>query len=182
MSYFKAVLIVLSIVLLQSCAHNKTYNYADYKQSFNTGMSFYSQYELVYLATAENGKEKLIVTPFLADSNQYLPGKIVKLHLGLKIINPSEEKFVIWKDYQFTGIDSDEYLQTSKLVHMSQGLPEEFISIDLPYMTNIHSKVSFSIEVISEKGVLYKSSRALYKIKGVQTKLQGEYDYEKSVR
>jgi len=140
-------------------------SYAEYRQEIN-GMSFYTQYEILYVATTPKGK-RLVVSPFLADSNEYLPNNIVKLHLGLQTINPTEEVFNIWLDWKVLDYyNGDVILQKSKLVHMSQGLPEEFISIDLPYKTNIHSKIEILVEVISNGRVRYAST-AKYKIKEV---------------
>ncbi len=161
----KAVLLVLVSLLITNCATHKAYNYADFHSSLQSGMTFYTQYEILYKANTKDG-DKLVVAPFLADSNNYLPGKVIKLHLGLIVNNPSREKFVIWIDYQFLGIDDGKVFKRSKLAYKAQGLPEEFISIDMPFDTNMHSKVKFAAEVVSNGVVLYKSTEALYKIKG----------------
>ena len=170
--YRYSVLIIMLLLLFCGCAtYDKSYSYADYQRSFVNDMVFYSQYEIIYKQQTKDGY-KLVVAPFLADSNNYLPNEVVKLHLGLSVINPNREKFVIWVDYQFVGIDdNDEFVRKTKLVHKSeQGLPEEFISIDMPYHTNVHSQIHFKIEVFNSKGMLYKSTEALYKIKGVEIK------------
>lgn len=158
--------VLIFLLLFCGCAHNKSYDYAEYYKSLQSDMSFYSQYEIIYKEDTKKGN--VIVSPFLADSNNYLPNQIIKLQFGLKVINPNREKFVVWIDYQFVEIDTnDELIRKSKLVHMSQELPEEFISINMPYLTNIHSQIRFSVIVIgSNKGnVLYKSTEALYRVK-----------------
>ena len=155
--------VLFIILLLCSCSTNKSYDYAEFSRSLTNDMTFYSQYEIVYKVDSKKG-EIVIVSPFLSDSNKYLPEKIIKLHLGLQVTNPNLYKFVIWMDYQFGEIGENDVLRKTKLVHMSQELPEEFISIDLPYDTNIHSQIKLTVSVISNGRVLYKSSEALYKV------------------
>ena len=164
MSYrIYSVLIIM--LLLLGCATGKSYDYAEYHRSFTSDMSFYSQYEIIYKADTKKGN--LVVAPFLANSNNYLPNQVIKLQFGLNVINPNREKFVVWVDYAFVEVDTnDELVRKSKLVYKSQALPEEFISIDMPYVTNIHSQISFSIVILGRNGVIYKSTEALYKTKG----------------
>jgi len=143
------------------CATHKAYNYAEYKSSLLSNMTFYSQYEIAYKI-----KDTVIASPFFSDSNEYLPNNVIKLHLGLLVRNPNLQKFDIWVDSIFTGIDTDDYIQTSKLVYSSQGLPEEFISIDLPTHKD-NSQVEVYVSVVSNYQVLYESTKAMYRIKGV---------------
>lgn len=162
---FRYTVLIILILLFCGCASNNAYDYADYSRSFETEMTFYSQYEIIYKAKT-NRKEKLVVAPFLSDSNQYLPEEIVKLHFGLIVVNPKREKFTIWMDYSFNGIGNDEFkIKKSKIVAKSQSLPEEFISIDLPHVTNTHAQVKILIEVVGSEKVIY-STKALYKTKG----------------
>jgi hypothetical protein len=148
--------------MLFGCATHKAYNYADYKSSLLSDMTFYTQYEIAYKL-----KDHVIVSPFLADSNEYLPNDIVKLHLGLLVKNPRLQHFDIWVDSVFTGLDSNDELQTSTLVYQSQGLPEEFISIDLP-THKVNTQVEFTAVVVSEDRILYESFKARYKIREVK--------------
>lgn len=150
------------MIFMFGCATHKAYNYADYKSSLLYDMTFYTQYEIAYKI-----EDKIIASPFFADSNEYLPNDIVKLHLGLLVKNPSLQHFDIWVDSIFTGLDSDEVFQTSTLVYQSQGLPEEFISINLP-THRVNTQVEFSAIVVSEDRILYESSRAKYKIREVE--------------
>jgi hypothetical protein len=153
------------MLLFGGCATYKSYDYAEYHKSFSSDMSFYSQYEIIYKADTKRGN--LVVAPFLANSNDYLPNQIIKLQYGLKVINPYRERFVVWIDYKFVEFDTnDELIRKSKLVYKSQDFPEEFISIDMPYITNIHSQIHFSVVVLGDNGILYKSTEALYKTKG----------------
>jgi hypothetical protein len=165
----KVFAVLLVLVLFCGCGtFSKSHDYADYSMSLTHDISFYSQYEIIYKAKTKKGY-KLVVAPFLADSNNYLPEKIIKLHFGLKVFNPNREKFVVWMDFQFVEVDGELFQRTSKLVYKSQALPEEFINIDLPYITNIHSEISLSISVIGGEGkVLYQSTEALYKVRGVK--------------
>lgn len=166
MSRFISVFVAMVFMLITiSCSTHKVNTIGDYRQEIN-GISFHGQYEILYWVKTHDGKS-LIATPFATDSNDYLPENTVKLHLGLKTINPLHEKFDIWLDWKLFNMDGDLILQKSKLVHMSQGLPEEFISINLPYMTNIHSKFETFVEVISNGEVRYSSS-AKYKIREVK--------------
>jgi len=156
---------VFLCIIFSGCATTKSYDYADYSSSLKNGLSFYSQYEIIYKIKTKKG-EKIIVSPFLADSNNYLPEKILKLHFGLKIINPNKEHFKIWVDSKFTEIGTDKVFQKLNFVHVAQILPEEFVSINLP-LTNIHSKVEFFVIITSDSGDILYSSLARYKIKGV---------------
>ena len=165
MSYRIYSVLIIMLLLLCGCATTKSYDYAEYYNSLTSNMSFYSQFEIIY--KAETKKGELVVAPFLANSNNYLPNQVIKLQFGLNVINPNREKFVIWVDYAFVEVGTnDELVRKSKLVHKSQDLPEEFISIDMPYVTNIHSQISFSIVILGRNGVIYKSTEALYKTKG----------------
>jgi hypothetical protein len=107
----------------------------------------------------------LVVTPFLADNGNYLPKKVVKLHFGLSVINPKRESFIVWIDFK------DGLFQKSRIVYKSQSLPEEFISVDLPYAFKSNKmkemKVVCEILVLDKRGnLLYQSPMARYKIKG----------------
>lgn len=156
---------VLCIIFITGCATTKSYDYADYSNSLKTNLSFYSQYEIIYKVKTKKG-ERIIVSPFLASSNTYLPEQVLKLHLGLKIINPNKEHFKIWVDSKFTEIGTDKVFQKMNFVYVTQILPEEFVSINLP-LTNIHSQVDFFVIVMSDGDVLYRSL-ARYKMKGVK--------------
>ena len=157
------------LFLLVSCAHNKVYDYAEYQRSFTTGMEFYSQYEIIYKVKAKKG-EMLVTSPFLADSDNFLPKRVQKLHLALNVVNPNREKFTVWIDSKLYQIGKEEkcLFSEKKIVYRSQSLPSELISIDLPYATNIKSKIRCSIIILGREGIiLYQSSEAKYKIKGV---------------
>lgn len=149
-------------MMLFGCATHKAYNYADYKSSLLSDMTFYTQYEIAY-----KSKDRIIVSPFFSDSNEYLPNDIVKLHLGLLVKNPSLQNFDIWVDSIFTGLDTDDELQTSTLVYQSQGLPEEFISINLP-THKVNYQVEFQAVVVSDDRILYESQKARYRIREVK--------------
>jgi hypothetical protein len=148
-----------------SCSSHKLNTIGEYRQDIN-GMIIHGRYEIVYVTNTNNGKI-MIAAPFISDSDNYLPENIVKLHLGLKIINPRHEKFNAWIDWKVLGKSNDVILQNSYLVHISQGLPEEFISVDLPYETNINSTYEVSVEIVSDGEVRY-TSMAKYKIKGTK--------------
>jgi len=161
---------VISFLLLLccGCATHTQYNYADYQKSLSTDVSFYSQYEIVYKLKI-NKKDRVIIAPFLADSNGYLPNEIIKLHLGLNIVNPNQEKLNIWVDYKFTGIDTKDVVLKENFVFKSQKSLESFHSIDMPCSTNIHTQVEFYVYVTlydNDEYILYKSSLAKYRIKG----------------
>ena len=67
--------LMASLGLLCGCAIiNESHDFADYHSSLIYDISFYSQYEIIYKAKTKDG-EKLVVAPFLADSNNYLPEK-----------------------------------------------------------------------------------------------------------
>lgn len=162
----KFVFIVCLIFLFCNCASMKVYDYAEYHNSLTYDISFYSQYEIAYKI-----KNQIITTSFLANSNEYLPEDIIVLHIGLLINNPKRGKFVVWSEFKVTSIDTGKLIQKTRLKHVAKSLPEEFISIDMPYNTNIHSEIEFSVSVMDYSGnILYQSSKALYKIRGVQTK------------
>lgn len=157
----KIVLIGIMFILLVSCAHNKVHNYADYQRSFENGMTFYSQYEILYMASTKKG-EKMVVAPFLADINDFLPEKVVKLHFGLSVINPKRETFTVWIDFK-----DDEFVENSRIVHRSQSLPDEFISVDLPFIAKKDTTIKCIVLVLGKGGnLLYQSPMARYKIKG----------------
>ena len=158
----KIVLIGVMFLLLVSCAHHKSLSYADYQRSFKNDMSFYSQYEILYMVATKEG-EKMVVAPFLADSNNYLPKKVVKLHFGLSVINPRRETFTVWIDSR-----TNEH-QTARIVHKSQSLPDEFISVDLPFISKKDTNIKCIVLVLGKSGnLLYQSPMARYKIKGVK--------------
>jgi len=166
----KNVVTVLMLwVFLLGCATTKAYDYAEYHNSLtgSQDMSFCSQYEIAYSVQNKKGKVVTIVSPFLANSNQYLPEKILKFHLGLKVFNPNKRKFKVWVESEFTGLDTDYHLLISNFVNVSQILPEEFISINLPYITNVHSQVNFKMMVISDNKILFESPKAMYRLRGV---------------
>lgn len=159
----KIVLIGVLLLLFVSCAHHKSLNYADYQRSFENGMIFYSQYEILYKATSKD-REKLVVAPFLADMNNFLPKKVVKLHFGLSVINPKRETFTVWIDFK-----GDEFIQNSRIVHRSQSLPDEFISVDLPFTAKKDTNIKCIVLVLGNGGnLLYQSPMARYKIRGVK--------------
>lgn len=150
------------LFLLVSCAHHKTHNYADYQRSFVNEMAFYSQYEILYKVTTKDG-ERMVVAPFLADSNDYLPKKVVKLHFGLSVINPRRETFTVWIDSKTNDH------QISRIVHQSQSLPDEFISVDLPFIAKKDTNIKCIVLVLGKGGnLLYQSPMARYKIRGVK--------------
>jgi hypothetical protein len=149
-------------MMLFGCATHKAYNYAEYKSSLLSNMTFYSQYEIAYKI-----KDRIVVSPFFSDSNEYLPNDVIKLHLGLLVRNPNLQKFDIWVDSIFKGLNTDDYIQTSKLVYNSQGLPEEFISIDLPTHKE-DSQVEVYVSVVSNDQILYESTKAIYRIREVK--------------
>lgn len=164
------------LFLLCGCSTHTQYNYADYQKSLSTDVSFYSQYEIIYTAEV-NKKKQVIIAPFLADSNVYLPDEdqIIKLHLGLNIINPKDHKLNIWIDYKLTGIDTkDVVLKENFVLYRSQKSPESFYSIDMPCssnLTNMHSQIEFYTYVTldgNDEQILYKSSLAKYRIEGKQ--------------
>ena len=160
----KIVLIGVMLLLLVSCAHHKVLNYADYQRSFKNDMTFYSQYEILYKVTTKDG-EKMVVAPFLADSNNYLPKKVVKLHFGLSVINPRRETFTVWIDSRANEN------QRARIVHRSQSLPDEFISIDLPFTSKKDTTIKCIVLVLGKGGnLLYQSPIARYKIKGSSKK------------
>lgn len=171
----KNVIIFLVILLLCGCSKHIQFDYADYKTSLSTDVSFYSQYEIIY-ASEINKKRAIITAPFLADSNTYLPKEIIKLHLGLNITNPREHKLNIWVDYRFTGIDTkDVVLKENFVLYRSQKSPESFYSIDMPCSlkaTNKHSQIEFYVYVTlhdNEEHILYKSSVAKYRLRENKT-------------
>lgn len=150
------------MVVLVGCATTKTYDYAEYRHSLTGDLSFYSQYEIIY--KTDNGKP--IASPFLADSNRFIPKETIKLHLGVALQNPNLICFDVWLESLFTRLDTKETLKTARLIHMSEGLPKEFISVDLPIHKANH-KVECSVIVVSGDTVLYESSKARYKIREV---------------
>jgi len=155
--------ILLMFLLFMGCAHHNSYNYADFSRSFSNDMTFYSQYEILYKVITEKGNEKLVIAPFLADMNNYLPKKVVKLHFGLSVINPHGETFTVWIDSK-----NDEF-ETKRIVHMSESLPNEFISIDLPSTSQTDAQIKCYIMVLGKGGnLLYQSPMARYKIRGVK--------------
>jgi len=159
----KKIVLIGVLLFMVGCAHHKSLNYADYQRSFKNDMAFYSQYEILYKVTTKEG-EKLVVAPFLADSNNYLPKKVVKLHFGLSVINPKREIFTVWIDSK-TNDD-----RTARIVHKSQSLPDEFISVDLPYfIAKKDTNIKCIVLVLGKGGnLLYQSPMARYKIKGVK--------------
>lgn len=154
--------ILVAILLLLSCSEHKVYNYADYKRSFDNGMQFYSQYEIAY-----QKEGKVFFDPFLSDRNNYLPEKVIELHYGLKIVNPYKVPFDVWMTYEVKNVDGNEVLKRKEHVYKSQLLPLEFIIIELPHETNIHSNIKCKISVIDNRGeTLYESFEAFYKVRG----------------
>jgi hypothetical protein len=160
------VLWVLILLLLCGCATHKSYDYANFSRSLYNDASFYSQYEIIYQIKDKKNNDVVVVTPFLADSNAYLPEKIIKLHLGLNVVNPYKEVLNVWVDYTFRGIDNKDFFQTKSYLYKSVALPEEFLSIDMPYSTNIHSQIEFFVTIEKNGKPLYESSKALYRVKG----------------
>lgn len=156
-------LLLFAILILTGCATNEAYNYGEFQSPLNSNMSFYSQTEIVF-----THNKHIIAAPFLSDHNDYLPDNIIKLHLGLLIQNPDKTQFVIWAYYRLTDIDNPEKTYNmSRVVVIPHALPEGFVSIDMPFQTNIHSQIDFSVSVLSENQLLYKSTLIRYKTKGV---------------
>ena len=161
---FRNLLCFALLLFLTGCATQKAYNFGEYQSSLNSDMAFYSQTEIVY-----RHNKQVIVAPFLSDNNDYLPDGIIKLHLGLLIQNPEKINFVIWSDYRLTDIDNPKKIYNmSRVVALPQSLPEGFVSIDMPFQTNIHGQIDFSVSVLSGERLLYKSTVVRYKTKGVK--------------
>ena len=166
---FKRIITILLLgMFVTGCTTSKAYNYAEYHSSLSgsQNMTFYSQYDIAYKVQTKKGKVVTVVSPFLADSNAYLPEKVVKLHLGLKVLNPNKESFGLWVESECVGIDTDYYIQIRKFVGNSRMLPENIISIDLPHQTDLDSQVTFRVSVIVDGDTLYESTTAKYRIKG----------------
>lgn len=164
----KNVTVFIGIILLTLCGcatNNRAYDYAEIQYNLYNDTRFISQYEIVYIQKQKDN-EIVVVSPFLADRNQYLPKDLIKLHFGLQIINPFEQKMDIWVDYTFTGIDDKEFFHQKSYLYKSVTLPEEFLSIELPHNTNVHSQIEFQVTVDSDGRVLYESSKAMYRVKG----------------
>lgn len=155
----------MGILLLCGCATTKSYDYAELSYSLYNDAQIYSQYEIVFVKQIKD-KETIVVLPFLANSNSYLPEEIIKLHLGLNIVNPYKEKMDVWVDYVFMGLGDEEFFQQKSYLYKSVTLPQEFLSIEMPYNTNIHSQVEFQVTVDSNGRTIYESSKAMYKIRG----------------
>ena len=160
-----AVLIGFVLLTLCGCATKKAYDYAEFHNNLYSNSQFYSQYEIVYIKQIKDN-EIVVVSPFLADSNDYLPENLIKLHFGLQIINPYKERMDVWVDYAFIGLGDEEFFHKKSYLYKSVTLPEDFLSIEMPYATNIHSQVEFQVTVDSNGRTLYESSKAKYRVMG----------------
>ena len=87
----------------------------------------------------------------------------MKLHFGLSVINPRRETFTVWIDSKTNDH------QISRIVHQSQSLPDEFISVDLPFIAKKDTNIKCIVLVLGKGGnLLYQSPMARYKIRGVK--------------
>ena len=163
MLYRVFIILIIGLLFFNGCSTNSSYQVGGYQNNLHSDFKIFSQYEIQYMIIVDK-QRKIFAKPFNLNGN-YLPDKIIKLHLGLMIDNPNRKKFEIWIDVKFTELNTGNLFQLTKFVYKSQVLPKEFISIDLPRNIKFNSEVEFCAKLISIDGnVLYKSNIIKYKI------------------
>lgn len=168
----KFVVLVMILFLFCGCAMNKSYEYGEFSSSLYSDIAFNSRYEIVYKIKSQNGKEIFLTSPFVANSNEFIPKNVVKLHLGIQVFNPSEEKLSVWIEYKITEIDTGKTLSKKMVEYKTLLDPEFFLSIDLPKKSPVDSVVEFQTMIYRSNGgvSLYKSPKVVYKVKGENMK------------
>lgn len=163
---FRRILLCgFAILFLFGCS-TTSHTIGGYHNNMATGLSVYHQYVATQLGKTKNGEfvESKII--FKTDQNEDLPSNIVGLHLSMTVVNPYEQKFEVWENLEFKNLETDKvYLKHKKLRYISQPLPEELISVDMPLMLDVYSQVIFSVDILDNSGnKLYSTYIAKYKI------------------
>lgn len=163
---FRKLFSGIVLLILCGCASTTIDKVGGYKNNMATGLQFQYQYFYVSTSTDQNGKlietEKL----FKTDQNEDLPSNIIKLKIGMLVINPYKQEFEVWENLQFTNLRTDKiYLKHKKLRYQSELLPEELVFLDLPLVLEEYTQVIFSVDILTKSGeLLYDTYKAEYKI------------------
>ena len=161
---FRKLFCCILFLFLIGCS-STTKKVGGFNNNMETGISVYHQYVITILSKDKNGKFVVVESLFKADLKEFLPSNVAKLKVAMLILNPYNQKFEVWENLQFTNLKTNRvYLKQKKLRYMSQLLPEELISLDLPLVEK-DSQVIFSVDILNESGkLLYSTYRAEYKI------------------
>ena len=155
------------LLILCGCASTSSIDkVGGYQNNMATGLQFQYQYFYTFISTDQNGKLIETESLFKTDQNEDLPSNIVKLKIGMLVINPHKQKFEVWENLQFINLETDKiYLKHKKLRYQSQLLPEEIVYLDLPLVLEEYTQVIFSVDILTESGeLLYDTYKAEYKI------------------
>lgn len=156
---------VITVALIFGCSSMNSRNViGGYDHNMETGLSIYHQYQITTIIT-EKGKVIERKKFFYTDLEEALPFNTTSLQLGLLVINPYKQNFEVWSNTEIADLETDKVIfKQKRLRKISQLLPEELFSIDLP-LESENSKVIFSVYFINESGkVLYSTNSAMYKI------------------
>jgi hypothetical protein len=164
---FRNLLCGVAILFLFGCSTTtNSHTVGGFHNNMETGLSVYHQYVAIHLGKTKNGELVKSEIIFKADQNENLPSNIVGIRLSIRVINPYNQKFEVWENLEFKNLETDKiYLKHKKLRYISQPLPEELISVKMPFVLDVYSQVIFSVDILDENGnKLYSTYIARYKI------------------
>ena len=161
----KLFLFCLIVLLIVGCSSTSK-KVGGFENNMETGLSVYHQYIITTASVDAKGKIVEVESLLKSDLKEDLPSNVVKLKVAILVLNPYNVKFEVWENLQFTNLETNRvYLKHKDLRHVSQTLPEELVSVDLPLVIKEHSQVIFSVDVLNESGeLLYSTYSAEYKI------------------
>ena len=162
---FRKLFLFCLIVLIVGCSSTSK-KVGGFENNMETGLSVYHQYIITTVSVDSKGKIVQAESLLKTDLKDNLPSNVVKLKVAILVINPYNVKFEVWENLQFTNLETGRvYLKHKDLRHVSQTLPEELVSVDLPLVIKEYSQVIFSVDVLDESGkLLYSTYSAEYKI------------------
>ena len=161
---FQNLFCVLIIFSFFGCAATSK-DIGGYHNNMATGLEVQYRYSYTSISKDEDGKLVTSEKSFTIQ-NENLPSNIVKVTLGMLVINPYKQDFEIWENLQFKSLKKNKvYLKHKKLRYKSQLLPEELVFFNLPLVLEEHTQVIFSVDVLTTRGELvYSTNSAEYKI------------------
>jgi len=162
---FRKLFLIFCLLLIVGCSSTSK-RIGGFENNMETGISVYHQYIITTASVDSKGKIVQAESLLKPDLKDNLPSNVVKLKVAILVINPYNVKFEVWENLQFTNLETGRvYLKHKDLRHVSQTLPEELVSVDLPLEIEKHSQVIFSVDILDESGkLLYSTYSAEYKI------------------
>ncbi len=161
----KLFCLCLIVLLIVGCSSTSK-RVGGFENNMETGLSVHHQYIMTTASVDSKGKIVVVESLLKADLNENLPSNVVKLKVAMLVLNPYNVKFEVWENLQFTNLETGRvYLKHKDLRYISQTLPEELVSVDLPLVIKEYSQVIFSVDIVDESGkLLYSTYSAEYKI------------------